>query len=94
MALKGLPLLDDLHSGVAMPTPAELVETILHSMIGHLNLFLGSVLHRDISSGNILRHRDPIEWSLGHSEAILCDTPLGQGVTSLQRRRLLDVSLK
>ncbi len=35
MALEGLPLLDILDSTEAdIPTPAELVETILHSMIG------------------------------------------------------------
>ena len=29
--------------------------------LGHCNLFLGGVLHRDISSGNVLRHTEPIE---------------------------------
>ncbi|KAH9061239.1 hypothetical protein EDB87DRAFT_1682669 [Lactarius vividus] len=37
-----------------IPTPAELLETILHSTIGHYNLFLRGVLHRDVSIGNIL----------------------------------------
>ncbi|KAH9044431.1 hypothetical protein EDB85DRAFT_1854026 [Lactarius pseudohatsudake] len=29
-------------------------------IIGHYNLFLGGILHRDISCGNILRLREPI----------------------------------
>ena len=67
MALEGLPLLGFPD---ALPKPPELLESILHSMIGktpllhfysisrhshlgHYNLFLGGVLHRDISEGNI-----------------------------------------
>ncbi|KAH9049345.1 hypothetical protein EDB84DRAFT_1556202 [Lactarius hengduanensis] len=61
MALEGLPLLDISDRETGIPTPAELMETILHSMIGHYNLFLGGVLHRDISSGNILRLREPTD---------------------------------
>ena len=34
MGLEGLPLLDISDTEVGIPTPAELVETILHSMIG------------------------------------------------------------
>ncbi|KAH8989962.1 hypothetical protein EDB92DRAFT_809137 [Lactarius akahatsu] len=61
MALEGLPLLytSDVEAGI--PSPAELLESILHAMIGHYNLYLGGVLHRDISNGNILRLREPIE---------------------------------
>ena len=29
--------------------------------LGHYNLFKGGVLHRDISSGNILRYPEPVE---------------------------------
>ncbi|KAH9163309.1 hypothetical protein EDB89DRAFT_562696 [Lactarius sanguifluus] len=61
MALEGLPLLytSDIEAGI--PSPAELLESILHAMIGHYNLYLGGVLHRDVSNGNILRLREPIE---------------------------------
>ncbi|KAH8997298.1 hypothetical protein EDB92DRAFT_1409468 [Lactarius akahatsu] len=72
MALEGLPLLDMSDKEAGIPTPVELMETILHSMIGHYNLFLGGVLHRDISSGNILRLREPINRSLGPSIHYLC----------------------
>ena len=34
---------------------------------GHYNLFLDGVLHRDVSHGNILRLREPIERSGGLS---------------------------
>jgi hypothetical protein len=34
---------------------------------GHYNLFLGGVLHRDVSHGNILRLGVPIERSGGRS---------------------------
>ena len=85
MGLEGLPLLDISDTKSGIPTPTELLETILHSMIGkccpastfvllhnapllgHFNLFLGGVLHRDISSGNILRLQRPIERSSGPS---------------------------
>ncbi|KAH9052718.1 hypothetical protein EDB87DRAFT_373712 [Lactarius vividus] len=30
-------------------------------MIGHYNLFLGGVLHRDVSSGNIIHLREPVK---------------------------------
>ena len=29
--------------------------------LGHYNLFKGGVLHRDISSGNIIRYPKPVE---------------------------------
>ncbi|KAH9046280.1 hypothetical protein EDB84DRAFT_1435570 [Lactarius hengduanensis] len=41
------------------------------SMIGHYNLFLGGVLHRDVSSGNILRLREPINRTPGLSTGLL-----------------------
>jgi len=63
-----------------IPSPCELLDTILHAIIGeyrshisasthtlliidlgHCNLFLGGVLHRDISSGNILHHEEPVQ---------------------------------
>ncbi|KAH9081658.1 hypothetical protein EDB83DRAFT_2670046 [Lactarius deliciosus] len=72
MGLEGLPLLDMSDEEAGIPTPVELMETILHSMIGHYNLFLGGVLHRDISSGNILRLREPVNRSLGPSIHSLC----------------------
>ena len=34
MGLEGLPLLDILDKEFGIPMPAELLETILHSMIG------------------------------------------------------------
>ncbi|KAH9178664.1 hypothetical protein EDB89DRAFT_966021 [Lactarius sanguifluus] len=71
MSLEGLPLLDTSDKAAGIPTPAGLVEIILHSMIGHYNLFLGGVLHRDVSSGNILRLREPINRSPGPSMSLL-----------------------
>jgi hypothetical protein len=88
MTLEGLPLLDlsDSNTKANIPTPPELVETILHSIIGewvffstffdltlfplpgHYNLFIGGVLHRDVSCGNILRLQEPIERHPGHSK--------------------------
>ncbi|KAH9006093.1 hypothetical protein EDB86DRAFT_681353 [Lactarius hatsudake] len=61
IALEGLLLLDTSDKAAGTPTPVGLMETILNSMIGHYNLFLGGVLHRDVSSGNILR--EPIKRS-------------------------------
>ncbi|KAH8985211.1 hypothetical protein EDB92DRAFT_1379895 [Lactarius akahatsu] len=71
MALEGLPLLytSDVEAGI--PSPAELLESILHAMIGHYNLYLGGVLHRDISNGNILRLREPIERPHSRSASLL-----------------------
>ncbi|KAH9003957.1 hypothetical protein EDB86DRAFT_2778008, partial [Lactarius hatsudake] len=40
-------------------------------IIGHYNLFLGGILHRDISCGNILRLREPINQSPGLSMSSL-----------------------
>ena len=74
----GKALLDlDVTDG-GTPSPSELLESILHAIIGkwlnhsvprllltsnlgHYNLFDRGVLHRDISSGNIMRHSVPIE---------------------------------
>ena len=75
----GKALLDlDVTDG-GTPSPYELLETILHAIIGkwlnhsvprllltfsnlgHYNLFDNGVLHRDISSGNIMRYSVPIE---------------------------------
>ncbi|KAH9159621.1 hypothetical protein EDB89DRAFT_1864685, partial [Lactarius sanguifluus] len=39
-------------------------------VIGHYNLFLGGILHRDISCGNILRLREPINRSPGLHELV------------------------
>ncbi|KAH9163310.1 hypothetical protein EDB89DRAFT_2021130 [Lactarius sanguifluus] len=75
MALEGLPLLytSDIEAGI--PSPAELLESILHAMIGekdcHYNLYLGGVLHRDVSNGNILRLREPIERPHSRSTSLL-----------------------
>ncbi|KAH8992117.1 hypothetical protein EDB92DRAFT_1859853 [Lactarius akahatsu] len=71
MSLEGLPLLDTSDKAAGIPTPAGLVEIILHSMIGHYNLFLGGVLHRDVSSGNILRSQEPVSRSSGLSIGLL-----------------------
>ncbi|KAF8260716.1 hypothetical protein EI94DRAFT_1747628 [Lactarius quietus] len=65
MALEGLPLLDTCDAVNGIPTPVELMETVLHAMIGHFNLFLGGVLHGDVSPGNIVRLRQPIMRSFG-----------------------------
>jgi hypothetical protein len=70
----------DLNEVGGIPSPCELLDTILHAVIGeyrshfsasthtllivdlgHCNLFFGGVLHRDISSGNVLRHVEPVE---------------------------------
>jgi hypothetical protein len=40
----------------------------LFPLPGHYNLFIGGVLHRDVSCGNILRLQEPIERHLGHSK--------------------------
>ncbi|KAH9010942.1 hypothetical protein EDB83DRAFT_379514 [Lactarius deliciosus] len=71
MALEGFPLLytSDVEAGI--PSPAELLESILHAMIGHYNLYLGGVLHRDVSNGNILRLREPIERPHSRSTSLL-----------------------
>ncbi|KAH9083530.1 hypothetical protein EDB83DRAFT_2212655 [Lactarius deliciosus] len=69
---EGLPLLDNSDNAAGILTPAVLLETILHSMIGdHYNLFLGGVLHRDVSSGNILRLQEPIDRFPGLSMNLL-----------------------
>ncbi|KAH9026481.1 hypothetical protein EDB85DRAFT_167534 [Lactarius pseudohatsudake] len=40
-------------------------------MIGHYNLYLGGVLHRDVSNGNILRLREPMERPHSRSTSLL-----------------------
>jgi hypothetical protein len=74
----GRSLLDLEEGGI--PSPCELLDTILHAIIGeycsHIsasthtlliidlgrcNLFLGGVLHRDISSGKVLRYAEPVK---------------------------------
>ncbi|KAH9170046.1 hypothetical protein EDB89DRAFT_2072346 [Lactarius sanguifluus] len=88
MALEGLPLLytSDIEAGI--PSPAELLETILHAMIGHYNLFLGGVLHRDVSDGSILRLREPIERPHSRSMSLL-RPELGKDVNLTSCRGLL-----
>jgi len=71
MSFECLPLLDPFDKEAGIPSPADLVETILHAMIGHCNLFLGGVLHRDVSQGNILRLEVPKERSGGRSADVL-----------------------
>jgi hypothetical protein len=70
----------DLEAEGGIPSPCELLDTILHAIIGeyrspisasthtlliidlgHCNLFLGGVLHRDTSHGNVLRHAEPVK---------------------------------
>ncbi|KAI9428577.1 hypothetical protein H4582DRAFT_2042989 [Lactarius indigo] len=79
-----------------MPTPTELVETTLHSMIGHYNLFLGGVLHKDVSSGNILPLREPINrfpglsmnlLGLPEQDVKLCRGFLVDGDHAIERRK-------
>jgi hypothetical protein len=72
----GQPLLDLGEDG-GIPSPGDLLETILHAIIGkqyflqffflltitdlgHCNLFINGILHRDVSVGNILRYSEPI----------------------------------
>ncbi|KAH9037970.1 hypothetical protein EDB83DRAFT_1737424 [Lactarius deliciosus] len=88
MALEGLPLLytSDIEAGI--PSPAELLETILHAMIGHYNLFLGGVLHRDVSDGSILRVWEPIEQPHSRSMSLL-RPELGKDVNLTSCRGLL-----
>jgi hypothetical protein len=89
MALEGLRLVDTSDSDPrAIPTPPELVETIFHSIIGHYNLFRGGILHRDVSCGNILRLRNPIERHLGRFQDLIEKT-LGQDVDLSQCRGIL-----
>jgi hypothetical protein len=69
----------DLHdTDGGTPFPGELLESILHAIIGkwgpfralfplmfaglgHYNLFDKGVLHRDVSSGNVIRYLEPIK---------------------------------
>jgi len=79
LSSEGRSLLDLEEEG-GIPSPCELLDTILHAIIGeyrshvsasthtlsimdlgHCNLFLGGVLHRDISSGNILRYMELVK---------------------------------
>ncbi|KAH9026483.1 hypothetical protein EDB85DRAFT_1850347, partial [Lactarius pseudohatsudake] len=39
---------------------------------GHYNLYLGGVLHRDVSNGNILRLREPMERPHSRSTSLSC----------------------
>jgi hypothetical protein len=42
----------------------------LFPLPGHYNLFIGGVLHRDVSCGNILRLQEPIKRCPGHSKGL------------------------
>ncbi|KAH9036428.1 hypothetical protein EDB84DRAFT_1398059 [Lactarius hengduanensis] len=53
-----------------IPCPLLFGLTLL-PILGHYNLFLGGVLHRDVSSGNILRLREPIPRLPGLSMGLL-----------------------
>ncbi|KAF8491081.1 hypothetical protein F5888DRAFT_1078011 [Russula emetica] len=57
---EGKALIDLDNPDGGTPSPGELLESILHAIIGHYNLFDKGVLHRDISSGNVLRHSVPV----------------------------------
>ena len=75
---EGKALIDLRDADGGTPSPGELLETILHAIIGkwcppctslllkfadlgHYNLFDKGILHRDVSSGNIMRYLKPIE---------------------------------
>jgi len=78
MSSGGRHLLDPREEQGGIPSPGELLETLLHAIIGksyffcvrlsthtstdigHCGLFFGGVLHRDISSGNIIRGLQPV----------------------------------
>ncbi|KAF8487917.1 hypothetical protein F5888DRAFT_1409101 [Russula emetica] len=60
LSTEGQALLDHRNENGGTPSPGELLETILHAIIGHYNLFDKGILHRDISSGNILRYSKPV----------------------------------
>ncbi|KAH9018200.1 hypothetical protein EDB83DRAFT_180246 [Lactarius deliciosus] len=85
---EGLPLLYTSDTEAGIPSPAELLESILHAMIGHYNLYLGGVLHRDVSNGNILRLREPIERPHSRSTSLLRPA-LGEDVNLSSCRGLL-----
>ncbi|KAH8981173.1 hypothetical protein EDB92DRAFT_1756331, partial [Lactarius akahatsu] len=53
---------------------------------GHYNLYLGGVLHRDVSNGNILRLREPIERPHNRSTSL---PALGEDVNLSSCRGLL-----
>ena len=80
MSSEGRELLDLREEQGGIPSPGELLETLLHAIIGksyflcvwlstrthtsthlgHCGLFFGGVLHRDISSGNIIFNPQPV----------------------------------
>ena len=41
-------------------SPPLFFDLTLFPLLGHYNLFIGGVLHRDVSCGNILRLQEPI----------------------------------
>jgi hypothetical protein len=48
-----------------MPSSASTVPSVSHFLLtfanlGHYNLFDTGILHRDISSGNVLRYSEPV----------------------------------
>jgi len=78
MSSRGRDLLDLREEQGGIPSPGELLEALLHAIIGksyffcvrlsthtsthlgHCGLFFGGVLHRDISSGNIILDLQPV----------------------------------
>ncbi|KAI0254122.1 hypothetical protein BJV78DRAFT_109146 [Lactifluus subvellereus] len=60
MSSEGQSLSNFTYEG-GIPSPGDLLETILHAIIGHCILFFCGALHRDISSGNVLRHLVPVK---------------------------------
>ncbi|KAH7906005.1 hypothetical protein BJ138DRAFT_1016877, partial [Hygrophoropsis aurantiaca] len=52
------------HKGARLdsaPGPRQLFESLIHSLLGHWNLFKGGWLHRDVSIGNILHLKEKVQ---------------------------------
>jgi hypothetical protein len=50
-----------MQSSVNITHLSASTHTLLIMDLGHCDLFFGGVLHRDISSGNVLRHAEPVK---------------------------------